>query len=151
MGFRYLSDLHTGHWSSIDYARMLDQDCDSRMCIGRRTKYSDVLPEGSFTPPPKIVFEVETTWPWLGRWALVAAPPFRTVVPRSQPFVLERDMIIDPLGGGTGDRRSVSSAAVSPRFLSSVPPSERCTGRTTLSLWWRFTSSWDDLPTQSYS
>ena len=68
------------------------------MCVARRTKYSDVLPEGSFTPPPKIVLEVETTWPWLGRWLLVAAPPFRMVVPRSQPFALERDMItVTPL------------------------------------------------------
>jgi len=73
---------------------MVDQHGKSRTCVAPRTKYSDVLPEGSFTPPPKIVFEVETTWPWLGRWALVAAPPFLTVVPRSQPFVLERDMII---------------------------------------------------------
>jgi hypothetical protein len=76
------------------------------MRFARRTKYSDVLPEGSFTPPPKIVFEVETTWPWLGRWALVAAPPFRTVVPRSQPFVLERDMITVVAPGET---RSVNS------------------------------------------
>ena len=62
------------------------------MHLARRTKYSDVRPEGSFTPPPKIVLEVETTWPWLDRWVLVAAPPFRMVVPRSQPFAPERDM-----------------------------------------------------------
>lgn len=64
-----------------------------QICFARRTKYSDVRPEGSLTPPPKIVLEVETTWPWVGRWVLVVAPPFRTVVPRNQPFALGRDMI----------------------------------------------------------
>lgn len=36
---------------------------------------------------------------------MVAAPPFRTVVPRNQPFALERDMIrrSDALGCPTRD------------------------------------------------
>lgn len=55
---------------------------------GEQTKYSAVLPDGSFTPPPKMVDEV--LWTCWGVEDLVAAaeesaPPLRTVLPCSHP------------------------------------------------------------------
>ena len=50
------------------------------------TKYSDVLPEGSFTPPPYIVVEVLCTCVGVLVRVLAAVdgPDLRIVVPRSQ-------------------------------------------------------------------
>ena len=50
------------------------------------TKYSDVLPEGSFTPPPYIVVEVLCTCVGVLVRVLAAVdgPDLRMVVPRSQ-------------------------------------------------------------------
>jgi len=53
------------------------------------TKYSEVLPEGSLTPPPKMVEDVLWTCGVEGRVCAVdAIPPLRTVFPRSQPPTL---------------------------------------------------------------
>lgn len=56
------------------------------------TKYSEVRPEASLTPPPKMVVDVLCTWGVVDRpWVFVEAIPFfRTVFPLSQPptFVL---------------------------------------------------------------
>ncbi|OBZ75727.1 hypothetical protein A0H81_04469 [Grifola frondosa] len=59
--------------------------------MGMLTKYSDVLPDGSFTPPPKIVVEVLWICGVLVRvFELVEAPDLRTMVPRNQPPTLLR-------------------------------------------------------------
>ena len=53
-----------------------------------RTKYSEVLPDGSFTPPPYIVVDVLCTCDGVPMRVLVPvdAPDLRMIVPRSQPF-----------------------------------------------------------------
>lgn len=56
------------------------------------TKYSEVLPDGSFTPPPNIVDDVLWIWGVECRVWLeldVAPPPLRIVVPRNQPFLFD--------------------------------------------------------------
>lgn len=65
----------------------------ARNC-GTLTKYSDVLPDGSFTPPPKTVVEVLWTWGVVVR-VLVDEPfpPFRMVVPRSQLLTFLLDIL----------------------------------------------------------
>ena len=47
------------------------------------TKYSDVRPDGSFTPPPKIVDEVLCTCGVPTR-VFETDPPLRTTVPRKR-------------------------------------------------------------------
>ena len=53
-----------------------------------RTKYSEVLPDGSFTPPPYIVADVLCTCDGVLVRVLVAvdAPDLRMIVPLSQPL-----------------------------------------------------------------
>lgn len=53
-----------------------------------RTKYSDVLPDGSFTPPPYIVVDVLCTCDGVLVRVLapVDAPDLRMIVPLSQPL-----------------------------------------------------------------
>ncbi len=52
------------------------------------TKYSEVLPDGSFTPPPYIVVDVLCTCDGVlvRVFAPVDAPDLRMIVPRSQPL-----------------------------------------------------------------
>lgn len=57
------------------------------------TKYSDVLPDASFTPPPNIVDEVLWICGVFVRVLELVDAPLRTVVPRSQLGTFGRDDI----------------------------------------------------------